>query len=162
MAASSQLITNKHRVISYRTIIFVNNAVKTSNQIFTVVFFRREAVQIMVKRLQAARQGLRERLKRLGTPGSWDHITRQTGMFSFTGLTSEYRAVTLLETDKDRCSYSVKFGRIELFIHNGSKYTFRTHVKGKGKSIPVEVRTGPEGSCLLRLPDFMTVGIRRW
>ena len=32
------------------------------------------------------RKGLRERLEKLGTPGSWKHITEQIGMFSFTGL----------------------------------------------------------------------------
>lgn len=31
---------------------------------------------------------MRERLEQLnGTPGSWNHITRQNGMFSYTGLT---------------------------------------------------------------------------
>jgi aspartate aminotransferase len=44
----------------------------------------------MVKRLQSARQGLKERLEKLGTPGNWNHITEQKGMFSFTGLTSKY------------------------------------------------------------------------
>ena len=29
--------------------------------------------------------------------------------------------------------------------------------KGKGKSVPVQTWTGPEGSRRLRLPDFMTV-----
>jgi hypothetical protein len=44
----------------------------------------------MVKRLKVVRQGLKERLDELGTPGNWNHITTQTGMFSFTGLTSKY------------------------------------------------------------------------
>jgi aspartate/tyrosine/aromatic aminotransferase len=101
--------------------MFVNNTVETLNQIFTVVFFRRETVQIMVKRLRAARQGLRERLERLGTPGTWDHITQQTGMFSFTGLTSEYHSVTLLDTDKD--SYSVKLVELNCsFIAPANSY----------------------------------------
>jgi len=30
--------------------------------------------------------------------------------------------------------------------------------KGKGKTIPLQARTGPEGSRRLRLPDFMTFG----
>jgi hypothetical protein len=30
--------------------------------------------------------------------------------------------------------------------------------KGKGKAIPLEALTGPEGSRRLRLPDFKTVG----
>jgi hypothetical protein len=29
--------------------------------------------------------------------------------------------------------------------------------KGKGKAIPLQVWTGPEGSRRLRLPDFMTI-----
>jgi hypothetical protein len=31
-------------------------------------------------------------------------------------------------------------------------------VKGKGKAIPLQAWTGPEGSRRLRLPDFKTVG----
>ena len=31
-------------------------------------------------------------------------------------------------------------------------------VQGKGKAIPLQVWTGPEGSRRLRLPDFMTIG----
>jgi hypothetical protein len=34
--------------------------------------------------------------------------------------------------------------------------------KGKGKAIPVQAWTGPERSSKLKLPDFMTVGIRKW
>ena len=30
--------------------------------------------------------------------------------------------------------------------------------KGRGKAIPLQARTGPEGSGRLRLPDFKTVG----
>jgi hypothetical protein len=30
--------------------------------------------------------------------------------------------------------------------------------KGKGKAIPLQVWTGPEGSRRLRLPDFNTIG----
>jgi hypothetical protein len=33
-----------------------------------------------------------------------------------------------------------------------------THVKGKGKAIPLQVWTGPEGSRRLRLPDFKKIG----
>jgi hypothetical protein len=34
---------------------------------------------------------------------------------------------------------------------------FRT-IRGKGKAIPLQAWTGPEGSRRLRLPDFKTVG----
>jgi hypothetical protein len=33
------------------------------------------------------------------------------------------------------------------------------NVKGKGKPIPLQVWTDPEGSRRLRLPDFKIVGI---
>jgi len=32
----------------------------------------------------------------------------------------------------------------------------------KGKEIPLQAWTGPEGSRKLRLPDFKTIGTRRW
>jgi hypothetical protein len=31
-------------------------------------------------------------------------------------------------------------------------------VKGRGKAIPLQTLTGPEGSRSLRLPDFKTIG----
>ena len=34
--------------------------------------------------------------------------------------------------------------------------------KGKGKAIPLQAWTGPEGSMSFRLPDFKTVATRRW
>ena len=39
-----------------------------------------------------------------------------------------------------------------LFKHAGN------HVLGKGKAIPLQAWTGPEGSRSLRLPDFKTIG----
>jgi len=30
------------------------------------------------------------------------------------------------------------------------------------KAIPLQAWTGPEGSRMLRLPDFYTIGTRRW
>jgi len=32
----------------------------------------------------------------------------------------------------------------------------------KGKAIPLQAWTGPEGSRRLRLPDFKTIGTRSW
>jgi len=34
--------------------------------------------------------------------------------------------------------------------------------KSKGKAIPLQAWTGPEGFRRLRLPDFKTVGTWRW
>jgi len=41
----------------------------------------------MVNRILFMRKSLRENLEMLGTPGTWNHITDQIGMFSYTGLT---------------------------------------------------------------------------
>jgi hypothetical protein len=44
-------------------------------------------------------------------------------------------------------------------IHN-DRYSYSgKKVKAKGKAIPFQVWTGPEGSRRLRLPDFKTIGI---
>jgi len=32
------------------------------------------------------------------------------------------------------------------------------NIKGKGKAIPLQAWTGPEGSRRLRMPDFKTIG----
>lgn len=47
----------------------------------------KKCLKVMVDRIQAMRTGLKERLQKLGTPGNWDHITNQIGMFSYLGLT---------------------------------------------------------------------------
>lgn len=43
----------------------------------------------MSGRIIDMRASLKAKLEALGTPGNWDHITSQIGMFSYTGLTSE-------------------------------------------------------------------------
>ncbi|KAK6037953.1 hypothetical protein COOONC_24542 [Cooperia oncophora] len=40
----------------------------------------------MSSRIRQMREALRSHLEKLGTPGSWSHITQQIGMFSYTGL----------------------------------------------------------------------------
>jgi hypothetical protein len=50
----------------------------------------------MSGRIIEMRRGLQQRLEAKGTPGSWDHITSQIGMFSFTGL-NEQQVQTLRE-----------------------------------------------------------------
>ncbi|XP_043289564.1 aspartate aminotransferase, cytoplasmic [Venturia canescens] len=44
-------------------------------------------IRVMSSRIKAMRASLYEKLQELGTPGSWEHITSQIGMFSYTGLT---------------------------------------------------------------------------
>ncbi len=40
----------------------------------------------MADRILLMRKMLYDKLKALGTPGTWEHIVTQTGMFSYTGL----------------------------------------------------------------------------
>jgi aspartate aminotransferase len=49
-----------------------------------------DALKTMSGRIQSMRQKLKDELVALGTPGTWDHITQQIGMFSFTGLTGKH------------------------------------------------------------------------
>jgi len=44
-------------------------------------------LRVMSSRIQRMRQELYDHLQKNGTPGTWDHILQQIGMFSFTGLT---------------------------------------------------------------------------
>lgn len=45
-----------------------------------------ENSQLMSKRIKSARKLLYAELFRLNTPGCWNHIIDQIGMFSYTGL----------------------------------------------------------------------------
>lgn len=61
----------------------------------------------MSLRIISMRKELRRQLEELGTPGTWDHITNQTGMFSFTGLTPDMVA----RLEKTHGVYLVSSGR---------------------------------------------------
>ncbi|KZF21617.1 putative aspartate transaminase [Xylona heveae TC161] len=43
---------------------------------------------IMSDRIKVMRKALYDELQRLGTPGTWEHLVTQIGMFSYTGLTA--------------------------------------------------------------------------
>lgn len=64
----------------------------------------------MSSRIGEMRKQLVAELTRLGTPGSWTHITEQQGMFSFTGLTPEQVA----SLEKDHGVYLVSSGRASI------------------------------------------------
>jgi aspartate/tyrosine/aromatic aminotransferase len=42
---------------------------------------------MVTNRITAMRKALRQNLEQIGAKGTWDHVTTQIGMFSFTGLT---------------------------------------------------------------------------
>jgi len=49
----------------------------------------RDELLDMSMRIQDMRKVLFDELTRLETPGTWEHVTDQIGMFSFTGLSPE-------------------------------------------------------------------------
>lgn len=67
-------------------------------------------IKTMAGRIIAMRKELRDKLESLGTPGSWNHITDQIGMFSFTGLSPEMCEFLL----KEKHIYLLKNGRISM------------------------------------------------
>lgn len=67
-------------------------------------------LKAMADRILLVRKQLREGLEKKGTPGTWNHITDQIGMFSFTGLT-EPQCERLI---KEHHIYLLKSGRISL------------------------------------------------
>ncbi|KAJ5915229.1 hypothetical protein N7454_011124 [Penicillium verhagenii] len=67
-------------------------------------------LRTMSGRILEMRAGLKERLEKKGTPGSWEHITSQIGMFSYTGL-SEKQVQTLRSKWH---VYMTKNGRISM------------------------------------------------
>ncbi|KAK3943257.1 aspartate aminotransferase, cytoplasmic [Diplogelasinospora grovesii] len=69
-----------------------------------------ENLRTMSGRIIDMRKALRARLEELGTPGTWNHITDQIGMFSFTGL-SEAQVMKLRE---EFHVYMTKNGRISM------------------------------------------------
>ncbi|XP_003226792.2 putative aspartate aminotransferase, cytoplasmic 2 [Anolis carolinensis] len=46
----------------------------------------KQSLKALVKRIMLIREKLKEKLRILGTPGSWEHITTQSGVNSFIGL----------------------------------------------------------------------------
>ncbi|KAK3306432.1 pyridoxal phosphate-dependent transferase [Chaetomium strumarium] len=67
-------------------------------------------LRTMSGRIISMRTALRDKLEKLGTPGKWNHITDQIGMFSFTGLTE----AQVLKLRQNYHIYMTKNGRISM------------------------------------------------
>lgn len=57
---------------------------------YICLIFRLDTLKVMTNRIKDMRKDLREHLEKCGTIGTWNHITDQTGMFSYTGLTGNF------------------------------------------------------------------------
>lgn len=62
--------------------------------IIPFLYIRRTDLKTMADRILAMRELLFQKLRALGTPGTWTHIINQRGMFSFTGLTGNHISST--------------------------------------------------------------------
>ncbi|KAK4628969.1 Aspartate aminotransferase, cytoplasmic [Fulvia fulva] len=69
-----------------------------------------EDLRTMSGRIKEMRKALRSKLEELKTPGTWNHITDQIGMFSFTGLAPDH--VTKLREEYH--IYMTQNGRISM------------------------------------------------
>ncbi|KAI1075739.1 putative aspartate aminotransferase [Whalleya microplaca] len=67
-------------------------------------------LRTMSGRIISMRKALRQKLEELGTPGTWNHVTDQIGMFSFTGLSEPQ----VLRLRADFHIYMTKNGRISM------------------------------------------------
>merc|ERR1711973_785498 len=80
----------------------------------------RENVKIMADRIILMRNELRSRLEKSGTPGNWNHITEQIGMFCFTGL----NAAQVAWLKKEKAIYLMGNGRINMAALNSSNLDY--------------------------------------
>ncbi|AMD21779.1 HFL077Wp [Eremothecium sinecaudum] len=64
----------------------------------------------MSTRIKKMRHMLRDKLLALRTPGNWDHIVEQCGMFSYTGLSKEM----VEKLEKEHAVYMVSSGRASI------------------------------------------------
>lgn len=51
---------------------------------------RRQSLEGVVENVMMTKEKVKEKLRLLGTPGSWDHITEQKGSHSYLGLNCKY------------------------------------------------------------------------
>ena len=73
----------------------------------------------MSTRIRSMRQAIVDGLKALGTPGSWNHVTDQIGMFSYTGLNRD-QALKL----REKHIYMAENGRITVSGLNPSNIEY--------------------------------------
>ncbi|XP_029645984.1 aspartate aminotransferase, cytoplasmic-like [Octopus sinensis] len=79
-----------------------------------------ESVKVMANRIKEMRKQLYEKLKSLETPGTWEHIITQIGMFSFTGL----NPTQVDKMVKKFHIYLIKQGRINMCGLNSSNLDY--------------------------------------
>lgn len=95
--------------------------------------WRNELRDIVASRIIDMRKALRGELERLGTPGTWNHITDQIGMFSYTGLSTKQCEILINKYH----IYLLKSGRISMAGINNK------NVKYLAQSIKAAIAEAP-------------------
>jgi aspartate aminotransferase len=75
----------------------------------------------MAARINTMRTVLRERLEDAGSTRNWDHITKQIGMFAFSGLTKD-QVMTLREKHHIYCTLDGRISMAVSGVKEGWKY----------------------------------------
>lgn len=57
--------------------------------IYIHLILRLDTLKLMTDRIKDMRKALRDNLEKIGAIGTWNHITDQIGMFSYTGLSGK-------------------------------------------------------------------------
>ena len=73
-----------------------------------------------------------------------------------TGLENHHEAVKNIYLKANMHTNYTLFRLTDFTVSN--TYLFVTDVSPKGRAIPLQARTGPEGSRRVRPPDFKTIG----
>eukprot|EP00826_Nyctotherus_ovalis_P005827 TRINITY_DN11326_c0_g3_i2.p3 TRINITY_DN11326_c0_g3~~TRINITY_DN11326_c0_g3_i2.p3 ORF type:complete len:159 (+),score=51.73 TRINITY_DN11326_c0_g3_i2:72-548(+) len=94
----------------------------------------KEEIKKVSGRIQQMRKVLFDELARLKTPGSWEHILSQIGMFSYTGLTQEQCELMI----EKHHVYLLKNGRVSMAGIN------QNNVKQVANAIHDAVTTKPK------------------
>uniref|UniRef100_A0A182MB16 Aspartate aminotransferase n=1 Tax=Anopheles culicifacies TaxID=139723 RepID=A0A182MB16_9DIPT len=79
-----------------------------------------ECIKTMSSRIITMRKALYDELVALKTPGTWEHITNQIGMFSYTGLNEQQVQILI----KEFSIYLLKTGRISMCGLNESNVAY--------------------------------------
>lgn len=90
-----------------------------------------ECLKIMSSRIIKMRRALYDELVRLGTPGTWNHIIDQIGMFSYTGLNGETKLhqrimFWCLSTETNNFLYFIAEKQVLLLIDRFHIYLLKT------------------------------------
>ncbi|XP_026573031.1 putative aspartate aminotransferase, cytoplasmic 2 [Pseudonaja textilis] len=102
----------------------------------------KQSLQALVKRIMLIREKLKEKLRILGTPGSWEHLTRQSGVRSFIGLNSSQ--VEFLE--KHKHIYLLANGQINICSINSKNLGYIA--QSIHEAILVTTRQNPSYLCI--------------